>query len=89
MGQVHLALARMRQLRRDSWSEILASGPMLDDAPPDFPYRSRVTNAVEVREAVRDLQRLGADFIEAHDQRFQGCKTTKISIFGSMISPGA
>jgi hypothetical protein len=47
--------------------EIVTSGPMLDDAPPDFPYRRRVTNAVEAREAVRDLKRLGVDFIKVHD----------------------
>ena len=47
--------------------EIVASGPMLDNAPPDFPYRRRVTNAVEAREAVHDLKRLGVDFIKVHD----------------------
>jgi Amidohydrolase family len=47
--------------------EIVASGPMLDDAPPGFPYRRRVTNAPEAREAVRDLKRLGVDFIKVHD----------------------
>jgi imidazolonepropionase-like amidohydrolase len=47
--------------------EIVASGPMLDDAPPGFPYRRRVTNAVEAKQAVRDLKRLGVDFIKVHD----------------------
>jgi imidazolonepropionase-like amidohydrolase len=47
--------------------EIVASGPMLDDAPPGFPYRRRVTNAEEARAAVRDLKRLGVDFIKVHD----------------------
>ncbi len=47
--------------------EIVASGPMLDDAPPGFMYRRRVTNAQEAREAVRDLKRLGVDFIKVHD----------------------
>jgi hypothetical protein len=47
--------------------EIVASGPMLDDAPPGFPYRRRVRNAQEAREAVRDLKRLGVDFIKVHD----------------------
>jgi imidazolonepropionase-like amidohydrolase len=47
--------------------EIVTSGPMLDDAPPGFPYRRRVTNAVAAREAVRDLKRLGVDFIKVHD----------------------
>ncbi len=47
--------------------EIVASGPMLDDAPPGFPYRRRVTNAQEAREAVRDLKQRGLDFIKVHD----------------------
>lgn len=47
--------------------EIVASGPILDDAPPGFPYRRRVTNAIEAREAVRDLKQLGVDFIKVHD----------------------
>jgi len=47
--------------------EIVASGPMLDDAPPEFPYRRRVRNAQEAIAAVRDLKRLGVDFIKVHD----------------------
>ena len=47
--------------------EIVASGPILDDAPPDFPYRRRVTNAVEAKQAVDDLKRLGVDFFKVHD----------------------
>jgi hypothetical protein len=47
--------------------EIVASGPILDNAPPDFPYRRRVANAVEARQAVDDLKRLGVDFIKMHD----------------------
>ena len=47
--------------------EIVASGPILDNAPPDFPYRRRVTNAAEARQAVADLKRLGVDFIKVHD----------------------
>jgi imidazolonepropionase-like amidohydrolase len=47
--------------------EIVASGPMLDDAPPGFPYRRRTTNAREAIEAVRDLKGLGVDFIKVHD----------------------
>jgi imidazolonepropionase-like amidohydrolase len=46
--------------------EIVASGPMLDDAP-QFPWRRRVTNAREAKEAVADLKRLGVDFIKVHD----------------------
>lgn len=47
--------------------EIVASGPMLDDAPRGFPYRRRVTNAQEASEAVAELKRLGVDFIKVHD----------------------
>ncbi|MBZ5667463.1 MAG: amidohydrolase family protein [Acidobacteriia bacterium] len=47
--------------------EIVLAGPMLDDAPPSFPYRRRTTNAQEARAAVRDLKQLGVDFIKVHD----------------------
>lgn len=46
--------------------EIVASGPILDDAP-QWPFRRRVTNAQEAREAVRDLKARGVDFIKVHD----------------------
>lgn len=49
-----------------SGPEIVASGPMLDNAPAGWPYRRRVTNAQEAREAVRDLKRRGVDFIKVH-----------------------
>lgn len=47
--------------------EILAAGPILDDAPGDWPFRRRVTNAVEARAAVRDLKNRGVDFIKVHN----------------------
>ena len=47
--------------------EIVAAGPILDDAPPSFPYRRRVTNSQEAKKAVADLKRLGVDFIKVHD----------------------
>ena len=50
-----------------SGPEIVASGPMLDNAPADWPFRRRVTNAQEAREAVRDLKRHGVDFIKVHN----------------------
>ena len=40
--------------------EIVASGPMVDDAPPEFPYRLHVRNAAEARAAVRELKRAGS-----------------------------
>lgn len=47
--------------------EIVAAGPILDDAPPNWPFRRRVTTAQEAREAVRDLNGRGVDFIKVHD----------------------
>jgi imidazolonepropionase-like amidohydrolase len=47
--------------------EIIAAGPMLDNAPADWPFRRRVTNAQEAREAVRDLKKRGVDFIKVHN----------------------
>ncbi len=47
--------------------EIVSAGPILDDAPPAYPYRRRVTNAQQAREAVADLKRAGVDFIKVHD----------------------
>jgi hypothetical protein len=47
--------------------EIVASGPMVDNAPPDFPYRLHVKNADEAKAAVYELKRLGVDFIKVHD----------------------
>src|ERR1700747_3341946 len=47
--------------------EIVAAGPILDDAPPDWPFRRRVSNAQDAREAVRDLKSRGVDFIKVHD----------------------
>src|SRR5215469_7501228 len=47
--------------------EIVAAGPILDDRPPDWPFRRRVRNAEDARAAVRDLKRRGVDFIKVHD----------------------
>lgn len=47
--------------------EIVAAGPIVDDAPADFPYRIRVRNAREALKAVHELKRLGVDFIKVHD----------------------
>jgi imidazolonepropionase-like amidohydrolase len=47
--------------------EIVAAGPMLDNAPPDWPFRRTVKTAAEAREAVRDLKQRGVDFIKVHD----------------------
>lgn len=47
--------------------EIVAAGPILDDAPPEYPYRLRVRNAQEAVKAVHDLKRRGVDFLKVHD----------------------
>lgn len=52
--------------------EIVASGPILDNGPPSFPYRRRVTNAREAKGAVDDPKRLGVDFIKVHDHTPRG-----------------
>jgi hypothetical protein len=52
--------------------EIVAAGPILDDAPTSFPYRRRVRNAQEAKAAVADLKKLGVDFIKVHDRTPRG-----------------
>jgi len=47
--------------------EIVSAGPILDDAPPTYPYRRRVTNEQQARDAVANLKRAGVDFIKVHD----------------------
>lgn len=46
---------------------IIAAGPILDDAPPEWPFRLRVRTAPEARDAVRMLKQRGVDFIKVHD----------------------
>jgi imidazolonepropionase-like amidohydrolase len=70
MGSDLEFILRLRnRIRRGELSgpEIVAAGPMLDNAPADWPFRRRVTNAQEAREAVRDLKRRGVDFIKVHN----------------------
>jgi hypothetical protein len=47
--------------------EVIAAGPILDDAPGDWPLRMRVKNAVEGRAAVQLLKRRGVDLIKVHN----------------------
>jgi len=47
--------------------DIVASGPMVDDAPEAYPYRLHVKTAQQAREAVHQLKKQGADFIKVHD----------------------
>lgn len=47
--------------------DIVLSGPIVDDAPPNFPFRLHVANAEDARRAVLELKELGVDFIKVHD----------------------
>jgi len=46
---------------------IFAAGPILDDAPGEWPYRMRVKSAEDGRAAVQLLKRRGVDLIKVHD----------------------
>jgi imidazolonepropionase-like amidohydrolase len=46
---------------------IFAAGPILDDAPGNWPFRMRVKTAEDGRAAVRLLKRRGVDLIKVHD----------------------
>jgi len=46
---------------------IFAAGPILDDAPGDWPYRMRVKTAADGRAAVRLLEQRGVNLIKVHD----------------------
>jgi imidazolonepropionase-like amidohydrolase len=69
MGSAPDIVFPMRErIRRGELSgpQIVAAGPILDNAPADWPFRRRVTTAQDAREAVRDLKQRGADFIKVH-----------------------
>jgi hypothetical protein len=46
---------------------IVAAGPILDDAPGDWPFRMRVKTAEDGRAAVQLLKTRGVDLIKVHD----------------------
>ena len=46
---------------------IVAAGPILDDAPGEWPFRIRVRTADEGRAAVQLLKRRGVDLIKVHN----------------------
>jgi hypothetical protein len=46
---------------------VVAAGPILDDAPGDWPFRIRVRNPDEGRAAVQLLKRRGVDLIKVHN----------------------
>jgi len=47
---------------------IIASGPILDDRPADWPYRLTVRTGEDARKAVQLLKQRGVDFIKVHDR---------------------
>ena len=46
---------------------IVAAGPMLDDAPADWPWRRRVADAAQATSAAAALFDAGVDFLKVHD----------------------
>jgi imidazolonepropionase-like amidohydrolase len=46
---------------------IFAAGPILDDAPGEWPFRMRVKTGEDGRNAVQLLKRRGVDLIKVHD----------------------
>ena len=67
--RVDPAAARPHQPRRASspGDPSFETGPILDDRPSHWPFRRRVRNGQQGREAVRDLKARGVDFIKVHD----------------------
>jgi imidazolonepropionase-like amidohydrolase len=63
-----LALREKTESGRVLGPRIIAAGPILDDAPPEWPFRRRVRTGAEAREAVRYLKQRGVDFIKVHDR---------------------
>jgi Amidohydrolase family len=53
--------------RRTLGPQIVAAGPILDDAPGDWPLRIRVRNPDEGRDAIQFLKRRGVDLIKVHN----------------------
>jgi imidazolonepropionase-like amidohydrolase len=70
MGSDLDLILRMREatsLGRVLGPRVFAAGPILDDAPGDWPFRMRVKTAEEGRAAVQLLKRRGVDLIKIHD----------------------
>lgn len=62
-----LNLREATSSRRTLGPEIVAAGPILDDAPGDWPFRMRVRTPDDGRAAVQLLKRRGVDFIKVHN----------------------
>jgi hypothetical protein len=70
MGSALDYILRMREATasgRMLGPRILAAGPILDDAPGDWPFRMRVKTAEDGRAAVQLLKKRGVDLIKVHD----------------------
>ena len=75
MGSPYSELEPVKKLRKQVDSSellgprILAAGPIVDGPHPMFPELSiAVSNDIEARQAVEDLQRAGADFIKVYSR---------------------
>ena len=64
---VILAMREATSSGRVLGPRIFAAGPILDDAPGDWPFRMRVKTSEEGRAAVRLLKRRGVDLIKVHN----------------------
>jgi imidazolonepropionase-like amidohydrolase len=62
-----LAIREATSSGRTLGPRIVAAGPILDDAPADWPFRMRVRNPDEGRAAVQLLKRRGVDVIKVHN----------------------
>jgi imidazolonepropionase-like amidohydrolase len=62
-----LAMREATRSGRVLGPEIVAAGPILDDAPAEWPIRLRVKNAAEGTAAVQLLKRRGVDAIKVHN----------------------
>lgn len=70
MGSNLDLILKMRQATasgRTVGPRIFAAGPILDDAPGDWPFRMRVKNADEGKAAVQLLKQRGVDLIKVHN----------------------
>jgi cytosine/adenosine deaminase-related metal-dependent hydrolase len=70
MGSQLDVILRMREATasgRVLGPRIFAAGPILDDAPGDWPFRMRVKTADDGRAAVRLLKGRGVDLIKVHN----------------------
>src|SRR6185369_11031993 len=63
-----LNMREATQVGRIVGPRIFAAGPILDNAPANWPFRMRVKTAEDGRAAVQLLKRRGVDLIKVHDR---------------------